>query len=240
MRICVAQTIPVKGDIQKNIDNHKKIIGVAVANSVDVIVFPELSITGYEPELADELATDQDDSRFDDFQRLADASQIIIGVGMPIRNQVTICIGMILFQPDKARQTYYKQYLHPDEDAFFSSGQASINLLGDNINIALAICYELSVPQHSEHAFKWGANVYIASVAKSAEGVDKAIKTLADIAKKYSMTVLMANCIGQSSGFVSAGKSSVLTNQGVLVGQLNGTTEGILLIDTDTQELIIA
>ena len=71
MKICAAQTKPVKGDIQSNIDNHKKIIAMAVSNGADIIIFPELSLTGYEPELSKELATSQNDSRFDVFQKSA-------------------------------------------------------------------------------------------------------------------------------------------------------------------------
>lgn len=63
MKICAAQTRPFKGDIQKNIDTHKKLINLAVSNGADLIFFPELSLTGYEPKLSKELATIQADSR---------------------------------------------------------------------------------------------------------------------------------------------------------------------------------
>ena len=145
---------------------------------------------------------------------------------------------MVLFQPHKARQTYSKKYLHPDEEEFFISGENSTALIDNKTNIALAICYELSVPEHSENAFKSGAEIYIASVAKSEIGVEKAIKTLSDIANKYSMTVLMSNCVGQCDDYECGGKTSIWNNKGLLVGQLNDTNEGILIIDTDTQELI--
>jgi predicted amidohydrolase len=238
MKICVAQTKSVKGDIQSNIDNHKKLIDLAVSNGADTIIFPELSLTGYEPKLAKELATDLDDSRFDDFQKISNTWQITIGVGAPTKNNTGICISMILFQPHKARQTYSKKYIHPDEEEFFISGQSSVGLIGNKTNIALAICYELSVPEHSENAFKSGAEIYIASVAKSDNGVEKATKTLSGIAKKYSMTVLMSNSVGQCDDFESAGKTSIWNAQGLLVGQLNDTNEGILIIDTVTQEII--
>jgi predicted amidohydrolase len=103
--------------------------------------------------------------------------------------------------------------------------------------MALAICYELSIPEHSEDAHKGGAEVYIASVAKTAGGVEKAIKTLSDIASKYSMTVLMSNCTGPSGDGECAGKSSVWNSDGLLLGQLDGTNEGIIIIDPDTQEV---
>lgn len=238
MKICVAQTRPVKGDIQSNIDNHKRLIDLALSNGADTVIFPELSLTGYEPELSEALATTQDDRRFDDFQRISNTRKITIGVGVPTKNNIGTCISMVLFQPHKARQTYSKKYLHPDEEEFFISGQNSTGLIGKKPNIAVAICYELSIPEHSENAFKSGAEIYIASVAKSLNGVDKAIKTLSDIGSKYSMTVLMSNCIGHSGGYECAGKTSVWNNKGLLVGQLNDTNEGIIIIDTDTQEVI--
>ena len=238
MKICAAQTRPVKGDILSNIDNHKKFIYVAASYGVDLVVFPELSVTGYEPELAKELATDPDDGRLDDFQRMSDAKRVTIGVGVPTKNNGGVSISMVLFQPHKARQTYSKKYLHSDEEPFFTGGQSTVDLICDGAKIALAICYELSVPEHAEDAFKRGARVYIASAAKTAVGVEKAVERLSEIAAKYSMTVLMSNCIGRCDNFESAGRSSAWNDKGSLLGQLDDTDEGIIIIDTDTQELI--
>lgn len=238
MKISVAQIRPVKGDIPTNINNHKKLIDLAIDNRVDIIVFPELSLTGYEPGLANTLVTDQEDIRFDDFQRISDTRQITIGVGAPTKNSAGICISMLLFQPGAARQTYSKKYIHADEEPFFVPGQTDVRLAGNMSNIALAICYELSIPEHSENAHKNGAEIYIASVAKSIDGVEKAVKNLSDIASKYSMIALMSNCLGPCDNFIGAGKSSIWNNQGLLIGQLNDSDEGILILDTETQEII--
>src|ERR1700730_7808153 len=100
MKICVAQTRPIKGDIQSNIIKHKKIIELAVADGAETVIFPELSLTGYEPVLAKKLATDPDDSRFDVFQKISDSSQITIGLGVPTKNNSGIHISMVLFQPN--------------------------------------------------------------------------------------------------------------------------------------------
>lgn len=238
MKICAAQTRPVKGDIETNITHHKKLIKLAVANGADIIIFPELSLTGYEPGLAKQLATNTEDSRFDDFQKISDASQVIIGVGAPIKNNKDVCIAMVFFQPGEARQTYSKKYLHPDEEAFFISGENSFSLQIGSSKIAFAICYELSVPGHSEDAFKGGAVIYAAGVAKSRSGVEKAVNSLSGIAKKYSMTVLMSNCIGYCDDFECGGKTSIWNNKGLLAGQLHDTNEGIIMMDTDTGELL--
>jgi len=238
MKICVVQTRPVKGDVQSNIANHKRLIDIAVSNGAEIIIFPELSITGYEPELAKELATDKDDGRFDDFQIISDAKQITIGIGMPIKNDSGICISLILFQPHTARQLYSKKYLHSDEEPFFVGGQNSIGLIGGESKTALAICYELSIPKHSADAFQRGAKTYIASVAKTADGVQRATKSLSNIAEQYAMTVLMSNCVGHCDNFESAGKSAAWNDKGLLVGQLSDTSEGIIIFDTETQETI--
>lgn len=168
---------------------------------------------------------------------IADTKQITIGVGVPTKNNPGICISIILFQPYKARQTYSKKYLHSDEEEFFVGGQSYTGLIG-NTNIALAICYELSVPEHSNNAFKSGAEFYIASVVKSVNQVDKAIERLSDIATKYSMTVLMSNCVEKSGDMECGGRTSIWNNKGLLVEQLDDTNEGVIIIDTDTQELI--
>lgn len=87
MKICIGQTNPQKGDIDKNIGIHTKFIQTAIEQSADIIVFPELSLTGYEPELAKELATTQSDERLDIFQNLSDNSKIIIGCGIPTKKE---------------------------------------------------------------------------------------------------------------------------------------------------------
>lgn len=240
MKICVAQTRPFKGDIQNNIRSHIRLIDLAVAKGADTIFFPELSLTGYEPGLADQLASGKDDPRFDDFQQISDDKEIIIGVGMPTRSGVGILISMIIFQPYRPRGTYSKQYLHIDEYLYFFSGPQQGHLADSHPRIALAICYELSIPEHSADAAKNGAEIYLVSVAKTAAGVEKASETLAGIAQKYGMTVLLSNCVGHCDDFDSGGKTAIWNSDGVLAGQLNDIDEGILMIDTDTRELISA
>lgn len=237
MKICIAQTKPVKGDIQKNIENHIKLIVLSVQNGSDIIVFPELSLTGYEPELVKELATTQNDKRFDEFQKISDSNKIIIGFGLPIKNEEGICISMLLFQPNKSRITYSKEYLHPGEEKYFVSGKNSPPITFENNKLAFAICYETSISEHSEKAFNNGANIYIASVLNSINGVDKDINRISDIAKKYKMIAVMANLVGRSGAYDCAGKSSVWNNEGLLIGQLDNTNEGIAIFDTETKEI---
>ena len=101
--------------------------------------------------------------------------------------------------------------------------------------IALAICYEISIPEHAEKAFQNGAQIYIASVAKFKSGINKAKTELANIAKRYSMNVLMANCIGMADGAECAGKTAVWNKEGGMICELNELNEGLLIFDTARQ-----
>jgi predicted amidohydrolase len=83
MKICIAQTHSLKGKINKNIQNHLRIIKRAIKLNSDLVVFPELSITNYEPDLAKELVTDIENSLFNPFQELSNKNEITIGIGMP-------------------------------------------------------------------------------------------------------------------------------------------------------------
>jgi len=238
MKIAVAQARPVKGDIQANISNHLKLIEQASLEGADAVFFPELSLTGYEPTLAKELAGNQDDPRFDVFQDFCDFKNLVIGVGMPTRSVAGNLISMIIFQPYGTRQIYSKQYLHVDEVPYFGKGQGQLYLNVGNSKIAPAICYELSVPHHAGNAYEEGATIYLASVAKTLKGAENAVDSLAGIAKKYSVITLMSNCVGLCDGVECAGRSSGWNSQGILLGQMDETSEGILIIDTEKQELI--
>jgi predicted amidohydrolase len=236
MKICIGQTKPYKGDIDENIKTHIKFIQTAIEQRADIIVFPELSLTGYEPTLAKELGTTQSDERLDIFQNLSDNNEIIIACGIPTKKGKDLFISMIIFQPKKQRVTYSKQYLFPTEKDIFTNGNNSLTIHFDNENIvAPAICYELSNDEHSERAKSNNSNIYIASVLNSINGVDDDIKKLSDIAKRHKMTVFMANYIGQSGGYECAGKSSIWNDNGELIGQLDNVTEGIILYDNKTK-----
>jgi len=237
MKICVAQIKPVKGDVTFNIQHHKTFIHLAVEESAEMIVFPELSITGYEPSLAKELATTKEDERLEAFQQISDKNNIVIGVGIPLNSNNGIMIGMVIFQPHKPRETYVKQYLHADEFPFFILGQPLAPLIQHKI--ALAICYEISVPDHSEAAHENGAAIYIASVAKSVKGMEKAIENLSAIARKYSMITLISNCVGHCDDFECGGRSAVWNNEGILLAQLDNKEEGMLIIDTSNLEVTV-
>jgi len=233
MKICAAQTRPAKADIEKNIQRHLQLIEKAVAGGAALIVFPELSLTGYEPALANDLAMKVDDNRLNVFQEKSNAGNIVIGIGLPTKAAAGTHISLIIFQPNRKRQVYSKEFLHIDENPFFVAGQGGPTITIDDKIIAFAVCYELSVPEHADRAFKNGANIYVASVAKSAAGMEKANQILAAVANQYSMDTVISNCVGYCDNFESAGGSAGWNSKGKLLCSLDHAKEGLLFVDID-------
>lgn len=240
MRVAVAQIEAVEGNIEENLENHLKWIKQAIQNNADMIVFPELSLTGYEPNLAESLASSQDDTRLNEMQNLSDRNGITIGVGLPTKDKSDTFVSMIIFQPHKERTTYSKQYLYPPEEPIFKAGKNPLVLNFETEVVSPAICYETTNKAHCEFAKRNKATIYVASVLSSINGIDTELKILSDIAKNNSLITFMANYVGKSGGYECAGKSSVWDENGELIGQLGDKEEGILIFDTKSKELITA
>jgi len=239
MRISVAQIKPVKGDIAANIRIHQQLIERAVAAQSAGIFFPELSLTGYEPALAKNLAIKTGNASLNHFQQLSNAGHITIGLGIPITTAAGIQISMFIFQPNKLVQVYAKQQLHEDELPYFVPGNHQIILTIDDIKIAPAICYESLQPNHAAAAHLLGAELYIASVAKSHSGVNKAMIYYPKVAGTYQIPVLMSNSVGYCDNFESAGNTAAWTKQGKIAAQLNNTEQGLVIFDTLTEKATI-
>ena len=236
MKIAIIQTKPVTGDVESNITDHKRWIGFAAENMCDLIVFPELSLTGYEPKIAQKIAINAKDKRLDIFKKLSDKHQITISAGIPTKTANRIHISQLLFQPDKKMKVYSKKYLHPDELSFFTPGENATNLSIHGIKIAFAICYELSVEEHLEKTMAGNPDIYVASVAKFKNDMRKAKERLSRIAKENKLTVFMSNSVGPADSGLCGGNSAIWDSDGILIKQLDNKNEGVLIFDTKNRE----
>lgn len=238
MKIAAAQIRPFPGDIERNTQRHLELIEKALSPGADLLIFPELSLTGYEPKLAQELAFSPDDKRLELFREISDKESISIGVGLPLREKEGVRIGMMIFQPGQSLQLYAKQFLHEDELPYFVPGRGQLIFTVDNCWVAPAICYESLLPEHADCAVAGGAEMYAASVAKSAGGLAKAYAHYPKLAKQYGIPVLMSNACGPCDDFISAGESAIWNSEGELAGKLDETSEGILVLDLESGETI--
>lgn len=232
MILAAAQTKPTREDIDANLLDHYRLIELAAQNGAQLISFPEMSITGYERENASQLAFKKDDTRLDKLKKLAVDNNIIIIAGAPIQIESEIFIGEFVISPDNSVQIYTKQFLHEGEGDFFQSSFDYNPMIDiENKKISFAICADIDNPLHPENACKRETDIYIASIFFSPNGIPNAYRDLQSYAQKHKMNVLMSNFSGESWGSLSAGQSAFWNNKGELIGQMNDSDSGLLLVE---------
>ncbi|MBJ7429308.1 MAG: carbon-nitrogen hydrolase family protein, partial [Bacteroidia bacterium] len=224
MKIAAAQIKPIENNTKENIKNHLRMIDEAAQQQVQLIVFPELSLTGYERELASELAFLEHDERLKVFLAKAKAHQMLIIAGAPIKINEQLFIGAFVFLPDGTQIIYTKQFLHGEEEKYFAPSFNYNPLIEfENEKISLAICADISNIQHPMNASKKQTTLYIASIFYTPNGIAEAYTQLSNYAKNYSMNILMANYCGASYNMAAAGQSACWNKEGKLIQQLNNT-----------------
>ena len=131
---------------------------------------------------------------------------------------------------NSSRQTYSKQYLHSDEKPYFVEGKEQIIIEIEGVRIAPAICYESLIPEHFDKANEMGCDVYLASVAKPNNNIERANKYFSQLSKNKNIPILMVNSIGYSDNFLAVGGSAAWDSTGDLINCLNSECEGLLEI----------
>lgn len=119
--LAAAQTMPVRGDVEANLQQHVRLVEEAAKRNVGLLAFPELSLTGYELDLAPSLAFETADTRLRPLLRAAAEHHMTIVAGAPVRLGTNLHIGAFLVDATGQVDLYTKQHLgafrpedHPD------------------------------------------------------------------------------------------------------------------------------
>jgi len=231
--IAAAQFSAQAGDIEANVARHLIFVHAAAEHGVKYLVFPELSLTGYERQLGRQLAMTREDPRL--LPLLADAQRlgVTVVVGAPLRHegQPDVFIGAFTLGVHGIH-AHTKQHLHPGEDLVFAAGNGGPEVAIDGNSIALAICADFSHATHAASAADSGARVYAASALITDNGYEYDTGLLAGYAAKHNMVVLMANHGGITGGWESAGRSAIWAEGGERVVAASGTGD-LLVIATE-------
>jgi predicted amidohydrolase len=238
MKICLAQVESENGDVQRNVEHHMTVLRTLEPDSADLVVFPELSLSNYAPDVASSVAVEPTDARLDVFQRFASETGTTLAVGAPLRTRAKPLIAMVVFAPERAPVVVGKRHLHADEVPYFSPSEGGADVLDLALPIGVAICYEVSVSEHTESLIAGGAALYLASVAKTPVGVTKTQTLLSETARKYGIPALMVNSVGTCDGKPSGGGSMAMDRSGRLLAQLEDSAEGLLIYDADARTAV--
>jgi predicted amidohydrolase len=238
--IAVAQTIPIRGDVEANVEHHLYLTRIAAEAGAQVVVFPELSLTGYELDLGECLAFSPDDVRLGRLMEAAAASSMLLIVGAPARLESRLHIGAFILYPGGTVEVYTKHHLGafssnaecdgivpPAEATLFQPGDRNPPVRFGESTGAVAVCADTGRPSHPAAAAARGATSYLASMFVIPSEFERETVNLRSTAERYGMAVGFANYGGPSGGLASAGRSAIWSGSGEVLVQLDRAGAGV-------------
>lgn len=240
--MAAAQTVPRRGDVEANVEEHVRLVRAAAEEGARVLVFPELSLTGYELDLASDLAFTEGDPRLRPLVETASACRMTLVVGAPVRIGARLHIGAFILAPDRSAELYTKRHLGafpadaspdrvvpPAEATVFQPGDRNPLVRFDGHVAAVAVCADTGRPSHPAEAARRGATIYLASMFFTPAELETEAARLRNHAARHAMAVVMANHGGPTGGLAAGGGSAIWSEKGELLAQLEGSGGGLAI-----------
>ncbi|MEU5980575.1 carbon-nitrogen hydrolase family protein [Streptomyces sp. NPDC047315] len=234
MKIAAAQFEPVPGDVEANVRTMAELVRTAAGQGARLVVFPELSTTGYFLSLLARdpaLTLDEDDARLAPLREACREVATAAVVNAAVRTASgRPAVTSLVFGPDGELLTRYdKQHLHGAEGDVFVAGGRDGHFALDGVGFALAVCYDNRFPEIAARARAAGATAYLASSVLEI-GNDSFDSVYPVRARDNGLYVLLANALGTNEGGACAGASGVWSPEGALLATA-GATQGCVTID---------
>jgi predicted amidohydrolase len=256
--VALAQMAPRLGDLDANVARHLELIGAAAAGGADLVVFPELSLTGYFlKDLVTETALRLDSP---EIQALVEASRGVDAVvGCILESDDHRFHNAALYLSGGAivhvhRKVYLPTYGLFDEARDLAAGyrfrafEAPLRSAGPHRpwRVGVLICEDLWHPSSAYLLARDGVDVIICPSASPGRGVghgselgtaqsyDVITRTYAQLLTAY---VVYCNRVGYEDGINFWGGSRVVDPEGHLVGEPAGRDEGLPLHRLDLAAL---
>ena len=243
LRLGTAQFDAVAGDIAANAASHARLIEQAGDRGVDVLVFPELSLGGYD---LDGLARDPERYIVDPdgpaLTPVRDACRrhgVIAVAGGCLPNRRGMGLSALVFGRDGGLLTSYdKRHLDGPERDHFVPGTAPSLLEVDGWRLGLGICYDASFPEHARELAMGGAAAYLVSGAffrgesEHRRGVYFPARAL-----ENTIYVAFANYVGSHGGLRYAGRSTIHGPDGRLLADAGPDRPGLAVAEIYREKL---
>lgn len=245
-RAAVAQIAPTLGDVDKNLALHEKMAREAIAQSANLLIFPELSLTGYFlKDQVPSVALHPDASALQLVRELSRRIAIILGF-VEEAPHYRFYNASAYFEGGEIRHVHRKVYLPTygifDEARYLAAGdriRAFDTALG---RMAVLICEDLWHPAVPAIAAWDGAEIIICPSASPGRGLgqtgpfqnastwERTIRTCGDLLTSY---VVYANRVGYEDGACFWGGSEVVAPSGESVAKARYLETELLVADVD-------
>ncbi len=243
IRLAVAQFDAVNGNLAHNIARHIELLAQAADAGVALVIFPELSVTGYCSSLLDKdpraCAIDPMGGVLTDLRAACARFNIGAVVGAPVAGEQGLHLSAIAINRGGEVETiYYKMYLDGDEKRWFARGSQQRSLNIDGWKLGLGICYDSSFPEHARKYALAETDVYLLSGAFPLGRSDYR-RTVYFPARSLENTIYLAfsNYVGEHDGLAYGGMSAIHGPDGQCLSDAGANQSGIAVIDLDDRHL---
>ena len=235
MRVCVVQVDASMTGPKNRFAWLDAKIRQAAKKDVDLIIFPELFLSGYNVGEALHQNAEAQDGPF--ARRVAAQAKelnIAIGFGYPERDGDTV-YNAFIFIDDQGRTlaNHRKTILPPgDEHDWFATGSNVSVFRFKDATVAVLICYECEFPEIMRHAALEGAQIVLVATAGGEEWEQVPTSVIPSRAYENGMFIAYANYCGVENGHGFCGLSCVVNAYGVDLARA-GKTEGVISANLD-------
>jgi len=255
MRIALAQINPTVGDLAGNTDRIVRAAKEAAVRGAEVVVCPELSITGYPPrDLVEKSSFLEGSER--ELERLAKETadlplSVICGyvershaeTGKRASNSGALIEGgQVIFRQQKILLPNYDVF---DEARYFRPGEREVLCALRGSPVALTICEDawndrrfwkerLYARDPVEELFEAGAEMLICINASPYSMGKREIRRriYRAMARRYQKPVVYVNQVGGDDQLVFDGSSFVMNGEGQIIASACSFDEDLVLCDT--------
>jgi predicted amidohydrolase len=191
LTIAVAQPPCVPYEVAVNAVTHAATVRSAGSR---VVVFPELSLTGYE---LDAPAITVDDPRLVPIVEACTEAGSLALVGAPVHGEAGRShIAMLAVDGTGITVAYHKLWLSTTESKRFTPGSKPAALEVDGWRLGLAICKDTGVPQHAADTAALGIDAYVAATLKSADEAALQAERARRVATDHDVWVAVSSFAG--------------------------------------------
>lgn len=215
LTVAVAQPVCVPGDVAANALVHAATVR---ASGARVVVFPELSITGYvltAPSIA------ADDRRLAPIVEACAETGALALVGAPVRDDDgRDYLATLAVDGAGVTLAYRKIYLHPPEPDRFAAGDQPAVIDVDGWRLGLAICRDTGVAQHAVDTAALGIDAYLAGSLFVPGEENRYQDRMRDLAVRHGIWVANANFAGLAGDYAETiGRSGVWAPDGSVAAE---------------------
>ncbi len=238
LRVVMAQQDFLVGDIPGNTELVIASVHKALEeHQADIVVFPELCLTGYPPE--DLLLRPSLDIRISEaLDRLqAEKLPCALVVGAPVREAGLLYNAAVVIDHGKLVGRYFKRfppnYQVFDEKRYFAEGSGVLTLEIRGVPVGISVCEDLWKEGPVEDAAAAGARL-ILNLNASPYHVDKQSQRKALLERKSrdnGVSIVYVNLVGGQDELVFDGGSMVYDHSGVLTVEVPQFQEGLFPVD---------